>query len=97
MKINLCAALGVPLMVAAALTLSAGPAAAATGDLAINGATQTDPAGCYALDDSASIIDNLTDRAAEIHSGADCTDDVLDVIQAGDDSRVTEAQSLYIP
>ncbi|HJD85354.1 hypothetical protein ABZX88_28395 [Kitasatospora aureofaciens] len=97
MKITLHAALGVPLMIAAALALSTGPAAAATGDLAINGTTQTNPSGCYALDGTASIVDNLTDEPAEIHAGPDCTGEVLEVIRAGDDSRVTEAQSLYIP
>lgn len=97
MKFTLNAALGVPLMTAAVLALSTGPATAATGDLAINGTTRTDPSGCYALDGAASIVDNLTDKAAEIHSGADCTGDVLEVIQAGDDSRVTGAQSLFIP
>ncbi|MBD0696003.1 hypothetical protein [Streptomyces sp. CBMA123] len=97
MKLTLRAALGVPLMTAAALTLTTVPATAATGDLAINGTTHTDPSGCYALDENASVVDNLTDQGAEIHSGADCTGEVLDVIPAGDDSRVTEAQSLFIP
>ncbi|MFJ9775141.1 hypothetical protein ACIRVF_28485 [Kitasatospora sp. NPDC101157] len=97
MKLTFNAVLGVPLMIAATLGLGAGPAAAATGDLAVNGTTHTDPSGCYALDGTASIVDNLTDEVAEIHSGADCTGDVLEVIQAGDDSRVTGAQSLYIP
>ncbi|MFJ7245018.1 hypothetical protein ACIQWA_10240 [Kitasatospora sp. NPDC098652] len=97
MKITLRAALGVPLMTAAALALTSVPATAATGDLAINGTTQTDPSGCYALDGTASVVDNLTDRAAEIHSGADCSGEVVEVIAAGDDSRVTGAQSLFIP
>ncbi|MFD8705995.1 hypothetical protein ACFV1W_25905 [Kitasatospora sp. NPDC059648] len=97
MKLTPNAALGVPLMIAAALALGTSPTAAATGDLAVNGTTHTDPSGCYALDGTASIVDNLTDEAAEIHSGADCTGEVVEVIQAGDDSRVTEAQSLYIP
>ncbi|MFB7906113.1 hypothetical protein ACFC1T_06780 [Kitasatospora sp. NPDC056076] len=97
MKITLRAALGVPLMTAATLALTAVPATAATGDLAINGTTQTDPSGCYALDEGGSIIDNLTDRAVEIHSGADCGGEVLDTVAAGDDTRVTGAQSLYVP
>ncbi|MFD5462411.1 hypothetical protein ACFWIQ_06185 [Kitasatospora sp. NPDC127059] len=97
MTITLSTALGAPLMAIAALTLTTGPAAAATGDLAINGATQTDPSGCYALDEAASIVDNLTDRTVEIYSSADCTGDVVETIAAGDDSRVTGAQSLSIP
>ncbi|MFH9353420.1 hypothetical protein [Kitasatospora sp. NPDC017646] len=97
MKTTLTAVLGVPLMTAAVLVLSTGPAAAATGNLAIDGTTHTDPSGCYALDESASIVDNLTDETAEIHSTADCTGEVLEVIPAGDDSRVTEARSLFIP
>lgn len=97
MNITFRAAFGVPLMTAAALALTSVPAGAATGDLAVNGTTQTDPSGCYALDEAASVVDNLTDAAAEIHSGADCGGEVVEVIQAGDDSRVTGAQSLYIP
>ncbi|MEV7598124.1 hypothetical protein AB0O91_12180 [Kitasatospora sp. NPDC089797] len=97
MNNTLRAALGIPLTAVAVLVLTTGPAAAATGDLAVNGTTYTDPSGCYALDEGDSIVDNLTDRAVEVHSGADCTGEVLDVIRGGDDSLVTGAQSLLVP
>ncbi|MFB7126829.1 MULTISPECIES: hypothetical protein [Streptomycetaceae] len=97
MRITCRAALGVPLMAAAALVLPVGPAAAATGNLYLNNAeVYTDPSGCYPLEDS-SIVDNNTDTAVTLYSGPDCDGEELGRISAGDDESATGARSLYVP
>ncbi|MBO1416835.1 hypothetical protein [Streptomyces sp. FH025] len=97
MKTTRRAALGVPLMTAAALVLTAGPATAANGDLSVNDKTYTNPSGCFLLDWPRSVIDNLTDEDVEIHDTADCSEPSLEVIEAGDDTLSTDAQSIYVP
>ncbi|MFD0402305.1 hypothetical protein ACFV84_04595 [Kitasatospora sp. NPDC059811] len=77
-------ALGAVALAAAVAVAVPGSAQAATGQLRVGFKTYNNPSGCYQSDIWPLIVENLTDKPADVHDRPGCEGPVIGVVNPGE-------------